>query len=257
MKSQQSRWIDAGGPLLGPLIRIPRPEIVEMIALAGYDFGVVDLEHGPIGHNEVYPMILAAERRGMPLLARLPGLNESYVKWLLDQGIAGLQIPHVKTADDARMAVSMSRFAPEGERGLCRFTRAAEYSNIPKEKYLSEANRQHVLVLQIEGAEGAANVEEIVKVPGVDVIFVGPYDLSQSLGLIGQIWHPKIVAEISRIVGICRSAGIKTGVFTDTPEGVAHWAALGIEYINYRVEAEAIMSSFKSIVAEAKQRLHA
>ncbi len=245
-------WLQPGKPLIGPFIRIPRAEVVEILALAGCDYAVVDLEHGPIGHHEIYPLILAAERRGMPLLARLPGLDEAHAKWLLDQGIAGLQIPHIQTADDARRAVAMSKFAPMGARGLCRFTRAAEYSNLPKEAYLAGANSSSALVLQIEGREGADNIEAICAVPGIDVIFVGPYDLSQSMGLIGQIWHAEVVARVSSIVATCARAGIRTGVFTDTPEGVAHWARLGVTYITYRIEAELFLTAMKAALAEAR-----
>lgn len=246
------KFLQTSESVIGPLIRIPRPEIIELLALGGFDFGVVDLEHGPISHHEVYPLQLAAERHSFPLLARIPGLNENYAKWLLDIGISGLQIPHIKTAHDARAAVSMSKFSPLGERGLCRFTRAARFSAIPKDEYVSTANEQSVLVLQIEGLEGVENIEEICAVKGIDVIFVGPYDLSQSMGLIGQIWHKDVVDKIIHVVDICSKNGIKTGVFTDTIEGVSHWKNLGIHYINYRIEAEIFLDSIKRTVNEAK-----
>ncbi len=251
----KSALLSSPHALLGPLIRIPRAEIVELLALGGFDFGVVDLEHGPIGHHEVYPMLLAAERRNFPLLARIPGLQESYVKWLLDIGISGLQIPHIKTADDARAAVAMSKFAPEGERGLCRFTRAAGFSDTPRDEYVRTANERCILVLQIEGKEGVDNIEEICSVPGIDIIFVGPYDLSQSLGLIGQIWHEKVVEKVTHVVQTCAAAGIRTGVFTDSPEGLAHWHKLGIHYLNYRIEVEIFLSGIRQCVADAKKAI--
>ncbi len=248
-------WLASKPHLLGPFVRIPRAEIVEILGLAGFDFAVADLEHGPIGHHELYPMILAAERRGLRLLARVPGLQESYFKWLLDLGIGGLQVPHIKTADDARRAVEYANFSPAGERGLCRFVRAAEFSNTPREQYIDQANSRNLLVLQIEGKEGVDQIEAIAAVRGVDVIFVGPYDLSQSLGLIGQIWHDRVVAEISRVVEVCRKNRIAAGVFTDTPEGVNHWAAAGVKYINYRIEADVILTAARSCLNEARSAL--
>ena len=236
--------------LTGPFVKIPRVEIIELLAFSGFDFAVVDLEHAPIMPNEVYPLILAAERHGIKLIARTPGLQENFCKWLLDLGISGLQIPHIETAADARNAVSYSRFSPDGERGLCRFVRAAEFSNIPKETYVQEANSKSALILQIEGKEGVDNIEEIIKVPGIDVIFVGPYDLSQSLGLIGQIWHEKVTEAITGVIRICNEANIHVGVFTDTPEGVKHWKDLGVKYINYRTDVELILSNIKSHVQE-------
>lgn len=252
----KDEWLNKEKFLLGPFIRIPRAEMVEILAMAGFDFAIVDLEHGgTIVPNEVYPMILAAENRGIRLIARTPGLQESYIKWLLDLGIGGLQIPHIKTREDAEKAVKYSRFHPEGERGLCRFVRAAEFSNIPKEEYLTRANRQSALILQIEGREGVENIEEILQVQDIDVLFIGPYDLSQSLGVTGQIWHEKVVKEIQRIIRICSEKNVFTGIFTDTPEGIEKWSSMGVKYLNYRIDVEMMLSYSKSTVQNIRSIL--
>lgn len=246
-------WLQSKEYLVGPFVRIARPEVVEMLAMAGYDYGVLDLEHGgAVNMNDVYPLILAAENRGIKLMARVPGINETYIKWLLDLGIGGLQIPHIKTKQDAQKAVEYSKFYPMGERGLCRFVRAAEFSNMAKETYITGANEKSVIILQIEGMEGARNIEEIAAVEGVDVIFVGPYDLSQSMGLTGQIWHPDVIKEITRIIEICKARGILTGVFTDTPEGIKHWSKLGVKYLNYRIDTEMFLDFARKSRAEIK-----
>jgi 4-hydroxy-2-oxoheptanedioate aldolase len=247
----QNPWLQSKPHLVGPFVRIARPQVVEMLAMAGYDFGVLDLEHGAtVNMDDVYPLILAAENRGLKLLARIPGINETYIKWLLDLGIGGLQIPHIKTREDAERAVQFAKFHPMGERGLCRFVRAAEFSNISKEEYISKANSRSIIVLQIEGVEGANNIEAISSVEGVDVIFVGPYDLSQSMGLTGQIWHPDVTKEITRIINICKEKGVVTGVFTDTPEGIKHWSNLGVKYLNYRIDTEMFLDFAKKSKAE-------
>jgi len=247
------QWLSEKTYFLGPFVRIPRPEIVEILAFSGFDFVVVDLEHGGnIMPDKLYPLLLAAEKNNIKLIVRTPGVKEEYCKWLLDLGVDGLQIPHIKTAEDARNAVSFSRFAPVGERGLCRFVRAAEFSNLSKETYLSSANTQSGIILQIEGKEGLKNIREIVKVPGIDMIYIGPYDMSQSLGLIGQIWHEDVVAAIREIVAVCKEAGIFTGIFTDTPEGIRKWKELGITYINYRIDVELFLTPTKKHIAEIK-----
>lgn len=249
-------WLEYKKHLIGPFVRMARPETVEMLAMAGYDFGVLDLEHGgAVTMNDVYPLILAAENRGIKLLARIPGVSETHIKWLLDLGIGGLQIPHIKSKADAQRAVEYSKFHPMGERGLCRFVRAAEFSNIPKEQYIGTANSKSLLVLQIEGVEGAQNIEAISAVEGVDIIFVGPYDLSQSMGLTGQIWHPDVTREITRIIDICKNNNVATGVFTDTPEGVKNWSALGVKYINYRIDTEMFLDFAKKSKAEVAPHL--
>lgn len=248
---KKNSWLQSRTNLIGPFVRIARPEIVEMLAMAGYDFGVLDMEHGgAVNMSDVYPLILAAENRGIKLIARIPGINEMYMKWLLDLGIGGLQIPHIKTKEDAQRAVEYAKFHPTGARGLCRFVRAAEFSNIPKEEYISKANSKSIIILQIEGVEGAKNVEEICSVDGVDVIFVGPYDLSQSMGLTGQIWHKDVTKEVTRIIEICKRKKIATGVFTDTPAGIKHWSSLGVNYLNYRIDTELFLDFAKKSKAE-------
>lgn len=242
----ENTWLQSKHNLIGPFIRIPRPEIVEMLAMAGYDFGVIDLEHGgTINMNDLYPLILAAENRNIKLIARVPGINEMYIKWLLDLGINGLQIPHIKTKDDAQRAVEFAKFHPNGERGLCRFVRAAAFSNVPKEEYITTANQKSIIILQIEGIEGVKNIEEIISVKDIDVIFVGPYDLSQSMGLTGQIWHPDVAKAITDIVEICKKKNIAAGVFTDTPEGIKYWSSLGVKYLNYRIDTELFLDFAK------------
>lgn len=252
MKNKKNEWLKKKS-LIGPFIRIPRPEIVEILAIAGFDFAVVDLEHGSIMPNEVYPMILAAERHGMRLIARVPGLQENYIKWLLDLGIGGLQIPHIKTADDAKKAIEFSKFHPTGSRGLCRFVRAAEFSNINKEQYIAETNQKNIIILQIEGKEGVDNIEEIAKVPGIDILFIGPYDLSQSLGVTGQIWHKEVINRIEHVLDVCNKKKLATGVFTDTLEGISKWHAKGIKYLNYRIEVELLLSYAKTQLSEIRQ----
>jgi 4-hydroxy-2-oxoheptanedioate aldolase len=245
-------WLMARPHRVGPFLRIPRPEVVEMLGLAGFDFAILDLEHGPAPVGDAYPLILAAERRGLRLLARIPVLQESWFKWLLDLGIGGIQVPHIKCRQDAERAVAWSLFAPGGERSLCRFVRAAEFSNVPRDEYVALANRRRLLVLQIEGKEGLDHLDEITDVPGIDVLFIGPYDLSQSIGLIGQIWHPRVVEAVEHVFATCRAKGIETGVFTDTPEGLAHWKRLGVRYLAYRVETEILLTSLRGAAAEAR-----
>lgn len=254
---ETKKWLTSKKHLIGPFIRFARPEIVEILSMTGYDFGVLDFEHGgAINMSDAYPLILAAQNKGIKLMARIPGISEMYIKWLLDLGIDGLQIPHIKTKEDAELALKFARFSPLGERGLCRFVRSAEYSNIKKEDYLEFANEKSLIILQIEGLEGAKNISKIVSVEGIDIIFIGPYDLSQSMGLAGQIWHPKVAEEITRIINICNEKNIATGIFTDTVSGVKYWSDLGVRYINYRIDTEMFFDFAKKCKSEVDNSIH-
>jgi 4-hydroxy-2-oxoheptanedioate aldolase len=251
---KKSEWLTFEGARIGPFVRIARPEIIELLAIAGFDFAIVDLEHGFTSPNEVYPLLLAAEAHNIKLIARLPGLDEQYTKWLLDMGVHGIQVPHVSTTDEARKVLRQSKFAPEGERGLCRFVRAARYSNLSKEEYINTANNKALVIIQIEGLAGARNINEIAALEGIDVIFVGPYDLSQSLGVPGQIWHESVVTEAKKIIKTCRDMDVEVGIFTDTVEGIKFWKGLGVKYISYKIDVSLILDLTKSHLMEARTK---
>jgi 4-hydroxy-2-oxoheptanedioate aldolase len=218
---------------LGPIMKCPHPEMVEVLAHGGFDFAVADMEHTPLDPQSLYPMVLAAELHGLNLVIRIPLRNEAYFKWVLDLGVRYVQVPFVQSAADAAEAVRLSHFAPVGGRGLCRFVRAAEFSETPRAAYTAAANAGVRLVLQIEDRHGVEDVEAIAATPGIDTLFVGPYDLSQSLGVPGDVWNPDVVAAIERVAKACTVNGLRLGGFTDSPEGVQRWVDLGATLIEY------------------------
>lgn len=233
-------------PLLGPFLRVPRAELVEVLALAGFDFAIADCEHGIFSPESVYPLILAARVSGIRLFARIPGVSEAWSKWLLDLDIDGLLVPHVSTPEAARSAARFASFSPSGERGLCRNVRAAGFGSVPVDQYLANANARRLLIVQIEGAEGLENAEAIVATEGVDVVFVGPYDLSQSLGIPGKVWDDRVLHGVERVLALCRAHGKKGALFTDTPAGVERWTRAGADLIAYRVDVDL----YRSLVTE-------
>jgi 4-hydroxy-2-oxoheptanedioate aldolase len=153
----------------------------------------------------------------------------------LDAGAAGVQVPNINTADQAKSAVQAARFHPGGSRGVCRFVRAAKFGSMPRAEYFKEANRQ-LLVLQVEGLEGVKNLDAILDVPGFDVLFVGPYDLSQSVGKPGEINAPEVRELVGVIAAKAKKKGILLGSFCDTPENARFLAGNGFAYIAYSVD---------------------
>lgn len=239
---------------LGVFVKCPHPEMIEAIALAGFDFAVVDMEHTPLGPRDLYPLVLAAERRGLSLVVRIPQKLDAYFKWCRDLNVARIQVPHVETAQDALHAIQHSYFSPMGERGLCRFVRAADFSALPKDDYLRQANAGNRLVLQIEGQRALVNLPDILEVlPPAAAIFIGPYDLSQSLGKPGQIWDPEVVATMENIIDQCRPRGIKVGTFTDTPEGLAFWTTKGLDFLEYASDLHLFIGAAKTLTESHKQ----
>lgn len=219
---------------LGLFVKCPQPEMIEAIGIAGMDFAVIDMEHTPLGPRDLYPLVLAAERRQLRTVVRIPEKRDSYIKWCRDLNVSAIQIPHVETVEDALYAMKHSLFQPEGERGLCRFVRAADFSGMEKNDYIHNANDSNRLILQIEGLRALPNLPEILEVIDHNVsIFIGPYDLSQSMGMPGQIWNDAVVSEMQRIVDMCQKKNVKVGTFTDTPEGISFWADKGVSFIEY------------------------
>jgi len=144
--------------------------------------------------------------------------------------------------------VQSGKFYPEGFRGTCKFTRNAEYSNIPSSEYFKAANANTLSIVQIEGAEGVQNIDAILETPGIDVIFLGPYDLSQALGLTGQVTHPEVLKTIELITKKARDKNIAVGSFTDKEETMLIHKNFGVQYLSYGIDTGLIYENIKKTV---------
>ncbi|MBZ9992376.1 HpcH/HpaI aldolase family protein [Mesorhizobium sp. BH1-1-4] len=214
--------------LVGSFAAIPHPVAVEVMALSGLDFLCIDWEHAQISRDMVEAMVRAADVHRVPAMVRVPGHAPEAIQAALDSGAQGVLVPRVSTAAQAEMAVTASRYPPLGERGVGP-GRAAGYGyRIPQ--YLAGANDRIVVAVQVETAEGLANIEAIADVDGVDVIFVGPGDLSVSINAIGPKGADKLTDAISRIIGVAIAHGKTSGIFCASPQTVGQWAAFGASF---------------------------
>lgn len=188
--------LQRSAPALGTWIKIPAMESVELIAQAGFDFVVVDLEHSAMSAESAYRQIGVAALSGVSPIVRVPNLDAGLVGRLLDAGAEGIMLPHVDTASHARKAVRAMRFPPLGERGVGPTGRAGRWGMLPHAEYVRFAQEEVVFIAQLESAAAVTNVEAIASVPGVDALLVGAADLAMSeqrdgsdpvvTGLIGQ-----------------------------------------------------------------------
>ncbi|MGN7292739.1 HpcH/HpaI aldolase family protein [Rhizobium sp. SAFR-030] len=214
--------------LVGTFVAIPHPVAVEVVAAAGADFICIDAEHSQIGRELIENLIRAADVHHVPTMVRVPGHAPESIAGVLDAGAAGVLVPRVSTAAQAQAAVAATRYPPLGERGVGP-GRAAGYGyRIPD--YLKSANDSLVLAVQIETAEGLRNVEEIVAVDGIDVIFIGPGDLSVSLDAMGPDGAGRLEAAILTITEAAAKAGKTVGIFRPTPDDVGKWSKAGISF---------------------------
>lgn len=214
------------------------------------DFVILDREHGPITLETLHNHVRAAQAGGCSAIVRVPELSAHAIGAALDSGAAGVQVPGVTSATDARRAVDAARFHPHGTRGVCRFVRAAAYGHQDKATYFQTEN-QKLLILQVEGRRGVEDLDAILAVPGFDVLFIGPYDLSQSVGKPGQIDAPEVQNLIQQIAQRVHDSGRTLGVFTDQSDQVAELEHLGFRYIAYSVDVHIYSYALRAIAPNA------
>jgi len=242
--------ISAGKPVAGPFAKTCDPAFVEVAGHAGFDFIILDAEHGPHNPYTMQNLIRAAEVSGITPIVRVDKIDET-ISRMLDVGAAGIEVPQVTCKEEAEAAIALAKFYPQGERGVCRYVRAANYSSMDKADYFKEAN-DIVVILQLEGQKAIDNLDEILSVKGYDIIFIGPYDLSQSLGVTGQVTHPKVEEKMRQIVAACKERGVAVGTFSDSTENARKWRDAGVQYLSYSVDVgifyEACLQKRKEIL---------
>lgn len=233
--------------VFGVFSRTTDPAFIEITSYAGFDFVILDMEHGPNGLENIQNLIRAAQLTSIVPIVRVKEDNHSLMADVLDLGAAGIQVPHVRNVEDVLEIINMAKFSPQGMRGVCRFVRAADYSSVDRQQYFKYAN-DSLIIIQIEGKEGVENLDNIIKKGGFDILFVGPYDLSQSLGVPGQIEHPLVEKTINEIVRKCKEKNIIVGNFNDSLEMAKKWISLGVNYISYSVDSGIFFEACKKIV---------
>ena len=209
MESFKSRLMQ-GEVLYGTMVTLPTSTTAELLAGIGFDWLFVDGEHGPLETREITAILQAARGR-TTCIVRVPEAAEVHIKNVLDLGAGGIIVPQVNTAQQAADVVRWAKYSPIGARGVG-LARAHGYG-MHFADYLATANDQTTVIVQAEHIQAVENIEAIVQVPGVDAIQLGPYDLSASMGKMGQIDDPEVVAAIDRIISVSRAANLPVGCF--------------------------------------------
>ena len=232
-KNKLKEKLLAGEPAFGVSVMFPSPQIVEMVGKLGFDWVLIDCEHGSSSPESVEMMAMAAELTGITSIARpLSNTSEEILK-VMDRGAMGVQVPHVNNADDARRAVEAVKYHPQGVRGLAAGSRPANYGfGISMSDYVVESNKETMVCIQLEEAEAIQNIDEILRVEGVDVFFVGPSDLSQSLGYPGRSDVPEVREVINSTFARIKSAGKVPGS-AGNAGATKDYLERGVQYLIY------------------------
>ncbi len=218
---------------VGTIYSAGAPQVAEMISLAGFDWVMIDMEHSVLSLGETQNA-LQVLGDGIIKIVRVPGNDGIWIKRVLDTGCDGIIIPMVNSAAEAERIVKAAKYPLAGNRSVG-VARAHNYGATFAE-YVSDANSDLVIMPQIEHIEGVRNIDSILAVEGIDAIFIGPYDLSASMGLTGQVSHPEVVSAIDLIKDKCRKAGMHYAIFGASPEALereikegCRWPVCGVD----------------------------
>jgi len=252
-KNYLKKALQDGKNVFGPFLKFTDPAVVEIMGFAGFDFVIIDAEHGPISMQSAQNMIRAAETANITPIIRVANNDEALILRALDIGAQGIEIPQINSKSQAIKAVKSVKYSPKGERGVCRYVRAANYSSMDKFKYFKSANNETMIIAHIEGVEGVNNLDEILSVPGIDVIFIGPYDLSQSLGIPGEVSNPLVTEKMKEVVLKCKENEVSVGTFADDVKTAKFWVSLGVQYMSFSVDVGILYEGSKQIVEKLKE----
>ncbi len=242
-----------GNPVLGTWVTIPSLTVVDIIAHAGMDFVVLDAEHGPLNFETAQMMMAVCEAHQVSPVMRVSGVVGSEISKALDMGAHGVQVPNVASREEAAQAISFAHYAPLGVRGFSPFTRAGGYSAADAARLPQRANENTLLAIHIEGKEGLKNMDEIVALSDLDIIFIGAFDLSHSLGVPGDIMHPKVIRAVKEISNKSKNQGKVVGTIAHTKEQAQIFLACGVQYLTYAVDCDILTHSYQKMAEEFKQ----
>lgn len=259
MKNTVKEKLEKNMKPIGTFFELGSPSVVEALGRTGLDFIILDNEHGPFEAESSRDFARAAENVGLTALARVREVSRPAVLKLLDVGIQGLIVPDVHTVDQVQQIVAYAKYFPVGKRGFCPsrkdgwgFDTMAQQS-VPEQ--MAYWNEQTLVIPQCETVGALEQIEEIAALEGVDGIFIGPFDLSISMGIPGQFDHPDFLAALERVQKACKDAGKFCMIFAGSPAAVAERFRQGYDAVAYSLDATVLAKAFQTDVAEIKKQL--
>jgi 4-hydroxy-2-oxoheptanedioate aldolase len=244
--------IERGETVLGPFMNCCDPSFIEIVGLSGFDFAIVDMEHGPLSVETAVNLCRAGQRAGLDPIVRVRKNDAPQIQRALDIGSAGVQVPQIETRGQAEAVVRAAKYAPLGMRGISLYTRAGDYTVNGLAGITDQLNEEQLVIIHIEGVRGLENLDDIVTVPHIDIIFLGPYDLSQSFGIPGQVNDPRVVNGMKDAVVKIRAAGKAAGTFAGDTDTAKRWIDLGVQYMSLGVDVGMFADACRSTLDQFK-----
>ncbi|MBA2526236.1 MAG: aldolase [Pyrinomonadaceae bacterium] len=243
--------VQEGKTVFGFVCRTLSPTVVELVGLAGFDFVWIDMEHTGADFSTVEDLCRAADASDIASLVRVPDKSPANILRALEVGAAIVNVPQVEDRAEAEAVVKAAKYAPLGQRGYCASSRGTQYGVGSKATdAFAAANERTMTMVQIESTKGVDNATEICQVPGLAAVFVGLADLSQSMGITGQLDHPDLLDSARRVLKASRTAGKISAMLVDTPDDAARWVAEGAQILCCGVDIPTIGKTLLRIRAE-------
>lgn len=219
--------------VLGTWSQSASPEMLEIIGYSNFDFTIIDTEHGYFGLETAENLVRTAEAARIVPIVRVAVNEPHLIMKALDIGAQGVIVPQITNREEAEKAISSARYYPQGSRGACPCIRAGKHFISEWERYSVKANQNAVVILLVEGADGMKNIREIIGTQGLDAVMIGPFDMSVSLGVGGQLDHPKVTGFMQEVIDLCKQHNVHMFIpnfdleFDKAKKAIERWRALG------------------------------
>ena len=237
---------------LGSWVMSASPLVAEAMGCAGFDWGVLDMEHSPLDLLGLAQLLQAVGNTPMQPVVRVPWNDTVTLKRVMDAGAVNLLIPFVQDAEEARRAVAATRYPPEGVRGMAGMSRASRFGTTPN--YMAQANQGVTVIVQLETPQAVAELEAIAAVPGVDALFLGPADLSGAMGHVGQLAHPEVFALMQDAAQRCRALGKPVGTVGGSVDMVQRYRDAGFDFVAIASDLGLLMQKAQGVLGELRQQ---
>lgn len=251
-KTDLKARLKRGERVLGTMVTVfENPEIAKMLKVCGFDFLIVDCEHGAFNYGSVANILALARECGIAAMVRVPEPRREVILKFMEMGAAGLLLPNTDTPEQAQMLVECAKYRPLGKRGMSLLRPHTGFEKVESAiRYMQDVNADTILMAQIESPLAVQNVEAILAVEGIDAAFMGPNDLTQNMGIYAQFDHPDYIAAVDRVIASARKAGKFSGTHLATPAALKPWIDKGMTINLCGTDAEHLMRMARQVVAE-------
>ena len=244
--------LKAGKSYIGTFAKMTDASVVELFAFCGFDYFIVDNEHSQMSKETLVNLLRAADISGIVPIVRVRENSRAQMLQALDAGALGIMVPETSTVAEVEHVIASAFYAPQGSRGYTASNRAAGYGNMDAAEYARTANANVMTIVYCETTEAIANLDAMLAVPHLDVLWMGPMDLSQALGVTGQPHHPKVVAAMDDIIARCKKAGVAVGTIAADAQTTQDLLRRGVQLIGLSSDQAMIMNAGKRFLKEIR-----